>query len=112
MVESSIPLDIWNGSASTKELEKTILKLSESSNRQTSHVIKLTYAMLFLTLIMSCMVGVQIWLSLQSVKTKQIQTNPITVLSSHPSQAQSEKARLSVKNINSPSPQKAQSEKD
>ena len=108
-----IPLDQWNGSDATKALEKTVLELSDTSNRQTSHVIKLTYAILFLTFIMACMVGVQIWLAFhQSENMKQTETNPITALSSHPSQAQAEKDHLPVKNNNLPSLQKAQPEKD
>ncbi len=80
MGKGGIPLDDFSGSGATKELEKTVVSLSRASERQTRHIIKLTYAMLVLTFVMACMVGVQIWLALQQLaKMKQTESNLITV---------------------------------
>ncbi|MEJ1337046.1 MAG: hypothetical protein RPV21_16330 [Candidatus Sedimenticola sp. (ex Thyasira tokunagai)] len=113
MALTGIPLNQWNGSDATIKLEETVLALSNAANRQTSHIIKLTYAMLFLTFIMACMVGVQIWLAFQQTETmKQTENIPAVVLSPQPSQAQTVKDHLPVKNSNPPSLKKAQPEKD
>jgi|APSaa5957512622_1039677.scaffolds.fasta_scaffold590524_1 hypothetical protein len=53
-----------SGSNATKELQETVIDLSKASKKQTFHIIILTYAMLFLTFVMACIVGVQVWLSI------------------------------------------------
>lgn len=88
-----IPLDQWSGSGATKELEKTVVLLSEASEKQTRHIIKLTYTMLFLTFVMACLVGVQIWLAIvKPEKMKQPESNPISISSQNSSQSQADPA--------------------
>ena len=112
MVERSIPLDVLSGSRATKELEKTVLELSASSNQQTKHVIKLTYTILILTFIMACMVGVQIWLALQTPNTiSQSVIQPIAAQSNSPSIIKVELSH-SEKENSVPSPLPTQSKKD
>ncbi|MCU7812524.1 MAG: hypothetical protein KZQ77_15050 [Candidatus Thiodiazotropha sp. (ex Notomyrtea botanica)] len=80
-----IPLDQWSGSGATKELEKTVVSLSEASERQTRHIIKLTYAMLILTFVMACMVAVQIYIALQQQdKIEQTKISPASVSNNIP----------------------------
>ena len=113
----NIPIGKWSGSDATEKLEKKIVSLSEASEKQTKHIIKLTYAMLLLTLIMTFMVGAQIWIAIQvppQVKgeSKQIKNNPIPVLSQSPSPSQSTLPHLKEENKNLLSPQSKQPGKD
>lgn len=102
-----IPLDKWSGSGATKELEKTVISLSEASEKQTRHIIKLTYAMLFLTLVMIFMVGAQIYFAM-----KQLENNPIAASPQSPSQVQSAPSHLPKGNNSLPSLLSKQPEKD
>ena len=69
-----------SGSDATKTLQNTVIELSKSSEKQTKHIIQLTYAMLFLTFVMASMVGVQIYIVLQQNKSHE--TMPISSSSS------------------------------
>ena len=58
----NVPLPERMGSDATEALHATIQKFSEASDRQARRMILLTYAILFLTVVMLFSVGVQIWL--------------------------------------------------
>lgn len=95
-----IPIDEWSGSGATKELEQTVVKLNHASEKQTKHIIKLTYAMLILTFVMACMVGVQIWLALQQPQnTKQVVNNPTPVTPQNSSLLQEDPSHLKTKKV-------------
>ena len=109
----NIPIGKWSGSDATDELQKTVVDLSKASERQTRHIIKLTYAMLFLTFVMACMVGVQIWLAIEQPESlKLTESNPISVSSQSPSQSQVEPSNSLKENNSSPSPQLKQPVRD
>ena len=108
-----IPIDQWSGSGATKDLEKTVVSLSRASEKQTRHIIKLTYAMLFLSFIMACMVGVQIWIAIaQPEKIKKTKSNSISVSSQRSSQPKLELPNSPKENKKLPSQQSKQPEKD
>jgi len=62
-----IPLDEWSGAKATKQLEATIRTFNEQADRQTSTMLRLTWAMLILTVVMTIAVGLQIWLTLKQM---------------------------------------------
>lgn len=47
-----IPLGQWSGSDATNELRETIIKLDNSTRRQTRHMIGLTWAIAVMTLVL------------------------------------------------------------
>jgi hypothetical protein len=63
-----IPLGQWSGSDATKSLKATIRQFNQQSDRQTQTMLRLTWAMLGLTVVMTVAVGVQIWLTLIQMK--------------------------------------------
>jgi len=65
MANQRIPLGEWSGSNATRELHATIKEFTISSDKQARAMIRLTWAILILTALMFCGLGVQIWLSLR-----------------------------------------------
>jgi len=59
-----IPLDAWSGSKATVHLEQTILKYSETATQQAKKMIRLTWAIVGLTVAMLVGLVVQVCLSL------------------------------------------------
>lgn len=59
----NLPLGQLSGSDATDRLRQTIEEHQQASSRQTRHLIILTWAIVFLTLIMLGGLGVQIWLA-------------------------------------------------
>lgn len=55
-----VPLDEWSGSKATKELHETISQFVDSSDRQTKQMIRLTQAIVILTVLMFIGLLVQI----------------------------------------------------
>ena len=60
----NIPLDEWSGAKATKELHDTIKKFSEASSMQTRQMLRLTWAIVGLTIAMLVAVIVQIIVAL------------------------------------------------
>jgi hypothetical protein len=60
----SMPLDQWNGSDATRQLEATIKSFNAQADRQTQTMIRLTKWILVLTVLMAVAVMVQIGLAL------------------------------------------------
>ena len=60
MSKGGIPLDEWSGAKATKELHETIQKFVEQSDRQSRTMIKLTWAIVGLTIAVIVLVAVQI----------------------------------------------------
>ncbi len=58
-MSGGIPISEISGSAATDALHETIKAFQEASTRQTTMIIRLTWAMLALTLVMVGVVGVQ-----------------------------------------------------
>ena len=58
----NIPLDQWNGSDATRELTRTIISLNEAADRQNRSMIRLTWAIAVMTLVMLIGVAVQLWI--------------------------------------------------
>jgi hypothetical protein len=63
MARGGIPLGQWSGSDAVEALHRAIDDHQKISGRQTTHMIRLTYAMLFLTIVMLFGLGIQIWLA-------------------------------------------------
>lgn len=62
---SDISMGTWSGSDATRELHQTIREFNEASTRQTSIIVRLTWTLTILTVIMTFLVGVQIWIALR-----------------------------------------------
>ncbi len=58
----NIPLGQWSGSDATRELTQNIISLNEAANRQNRSMIRLTWAIAIMTLVMLVGVAVQIWI--------------------------------------------------
>jgi hypothetical protein len=65
---SGIPLGQWSGSDATNKLRETIEAFNTETNRQTETVIRLTKWMLWLTIVMTAAVAVQIFLTLRQMQ--------------------------------------------
>lgn len=63
-VLGSIPLGQWPGSDATNALHSTIAKYQEASRKQTRQMLRLTWAIVILTVAMLLGLFVQIWLAL------------------------------------------------
>jgi hypothetical protein len=66
MVESGIPIGQWSGSDATNALRESIEKFNQQSTRQADTMLRLTWVIAALTIIMAIGLGVQIWLSLRA----------------------------------------------
>ena len=64
MVDSSIPLGEWSGSAATRELHATIKEFNAAATQHTAVMLRLTRWILALTVVMSAAVVVQIVITL------------------------------------------------
>jgi hypothetical protein len=64
MKDVGIPLEEWNGSIATRELHDTIRQFNESANAQTRQLIRLTWALTWLTAVMLLVVVVQVALAI------------------------------------------------
>lgn len=60
MSQGGVPLSEWSGSGATRELEQTIRTISVEATKQTRQLIRLTWAIAALTLVMTVGVVVQI----------------------------------------------------
>ncbi len=58
--ESGIPLGQWSGSDATKALHQSINEFNEVTSKQTRTIIRLTWAILFLTAVMTVAVILQL----------------------------------------------------
>jgi hypothetical protein len=67
MVESSVPLDEWNGSKATRELHDTIKQFNEKTEQQTQQMVRLTKVIAWLTFVMLVAVIVQIVLAIKAM---------------------------------------------
>ena len=63
----NVPLNVWNGSIATEQLENTIKAFNAAADKQTKTMVRLSWAMLWLTVVMAVAVGVQIWLTLKDM---------------------------------------------
>ena len=59
----NIPLDEWSGSGATKALHATIERYQAESSRQTAKMIRLTWIITGLTVVLAIGLFVQIWLA-------------------------------------------------
>ena len=59
----SIKVEDWSGSAATDRLQKTIERFEQENTKHTRTMIKLTWAMTGLTVMMAIGLVVQIWLT-------------------------------------------------
>lgn len=57
-----IPLSVWSGSGATEELHKTIKAFVESSEKQSRIMIRLTWSIVVLTVILTIGLAIQIYL--------------------------------------------------
>jgi len=62
---SGIPLGEWSGSDAVNALHETIKEFDRTSSRQTTAILRLTWTIAFLTLVMTIGLGVQIYLALR-----------------------------------------------
>ena len=60
MAEGGIPLGEWSGSAATDRLRETIERFNAQAERQTQTMIRLTWALVFLTIVLVIGLVVQI----------------------------------------------------
>ena len=60
LANSRIPLGQWSGSDATKALHQSINEFNEVTSKQTRTIIRLTWAILFLTAVMSVAVILQL----------------------------------------------------
>jgi hypothetical protein len=72
-----ITIGQFSGSDATKALHKSLAEFNEASSRQTAHIIKLTYAMLLLSVAMTILAGVQVWIAVRPSQSQPI-VNAIT----------------------------------
>ena len=56
-------LEVGAGAKATEELHETIKRFGEESNKQTRHMIRLTYAIIGLSIAMLIAVFVQVWVA-------------------------------------------------
>ncbi len=61
MSESGIPLKDWSGSGATDELRRTIIAFNATAARQAATMIRLTWAIVVLTVVMVFEVAWQLW---------------------------------------------------
>jgi hypothetical protein len=59
-----IPLDQWSGAYATKELHNTMKAFVHSSDKASRRMLQLTWAIMGLTAVMWCAVGIQITIAL------------------------------------------------
>jgi hypothetical protein len=64
MAKSGMDLDDFSGAGATKQLHKTIKEFNESTSRQTTTLVRLTWAILILTGVMAIGLVVQIVIAL------------------------------------------------
>jgi len=62
-VKGGIPLGEWSGSAATEALHATIDQYQKESSRQTAKMIRLTWVITGLTVVLTIGLFVQIWLA-------------------------------------------------
>jgi hypothetical protein len=67
-VSGGIPIGQWSGSDATTQLRAAIERFNAEAGKQTQTVIALTKWMLFLTVVMTVAVGVQILLTLRQMQ--------------------------------------------
>ena len=60
LANSGIPLGQWSGSDATKALHQSINEFNEVTTKQTRTIIRLTWAILFLTAVMTVAVILQL----------------------------------------------------
>ena len=60
LANSRIPLGQWSGSDATKALHQSINEFNEVTSKQTRTIIRLTWAILFLTAVMTVAVILQL----------------------------------------------------
>jgi hypothetical protein len=65
MAKGGITTGEWSGSDATDALHRTIKEHQETTNRQTAKIIRLTWVLTFLTLVMTVAVFFQIYLTLR-----------------------------------------------
>lgn len=63
--KSGIPIDVWSGAYATKELHETIKDFVDSSNKASRRMLQLTWAIVFLTVVMLMAVLAQIVIALR-----------------------------------------------
>lgn len=64
MAKSGIPLDQWSGASATNELHETIKAFNETASTQTRTLVRLTWALVGLTVVLVLGLAVQIVLAL------------------------------------------------
>ena len=60
----NIPLEDWSGASATNELHETIKEFKQASHRSSQRMLGLTWAIVFLTLVMFLAVAAQVFLAL------------------------------------------------
>jgi hypothetical protein len=65
MTRHNIPLDQYSGSGATDRLRESIERFNTEASRQTTSLVRLTWAIAVLTFIMAVGVGVQIALAIK-----------------------------------------------
>ncbi len=60
LANSGIPLGEWSGSNATRELHETIKQFNAAADEQTRQMVRLTKKIMWLTVAMLVLVGVQI----------------------------------------------------
>ena len=63
MAKGGIPLEEFSGAAATNALREAIERFQEENGRHTQTMVRLTWAMTALTVVMAIGLGVQIWLT-------------------------------------------------
>jgi hypothetical protein len=63
MATGGVPIGQWSGSEATNALHETINDFNKASAWQTTWMLRLTWTMAFLTVVMAIGLGVQIWLA-------------------------------------------------
>ena len=64
--KGGIPFDVWSGAYATKELHETIKNFVDSSNKTSRRMLQLTWAIVFLTVVMLMAVLAQIGIALRT----------------------------------------------
>ena len=64
-MKGGIPLGEWSGSDATRELHETIKQFNEASQRQTKTMIRLSWAMVWLSVAMLVIAGVQVYVAVR-----------------------------------------------
>jgi hypothetical protein len=60
----NVPLNAWNGSVATEEQTKKLDEFNAASARQTKSIIGLTRALVALTIVMTVLVAIQVWVTI------------------------------------------------